>query len=367
MCRAPEGFAADRKWGTERMPVLRRVGLFGVVPLVVIAVAAFGWYRLSDTGRDWRYRDRLANFCQGLVPEAESAVFTGHEESRLGRDRHVPEHDGLRWEQCKVAGLSLVIGDVADTVTNDGDGAGFLTLLHRGSAEQPVALGGGWEGYTDLRNTAVVLPCADRRSSVLVAADSDEALAGPAEARQAARLVTATAVRAARHYGCDAKPGGAVPPVPRPDGETVPENVTGTCAGIPVATAVDRGEVNWIKKTDGSGTAPVEECVLGKTVAFSAAAYHFHANFGPYAQRLRTIRYDGGYGSDGYGTKAESGLHAADAWATARCPGSTARALFVAHATEYAAPTKSFLKASLRAFAERAAKRHGCTDLRLPH
>ncbi|MFD0540905.1 hypothetical protein ACFQY7_50900 [Actinomadura luteofluorescens] len=215
------------------MPVLRRVGLFGVVPLVVIAVAAFGWYRLSDTGRDWRYRDRLAGFCQGLVPEAESAVFTGHEESRLGRDRHVPEHDGLRWEQCKVAGLSLVIGDVADTVTNDGDAAGFLTLLHRGSAEQPVALGGGWEGYTDLRNTAVVLPCADRRSSVLVAADSDEALAGPAEARQAARLVTATAVRAARHYGCDAKPGGAVPPVPRPDGETVPENVTGTCAASP--------------------------------------------------------------------------------------------------------------------------------------
>ncbi len=84
------------------MPVLRRVGLFGVVPLVVIAVAAFGWYRLSDTGRDWRYRDRLAGFCQGLVPEAESAAFTGHDQSLLGRDRSVPEHDGLRWERCEL-------------------------------------------------------------------------------------------------------------------------------------------------------------------------------------------------------------------------------------------------------------------------
>src|SRR5262245_18702697 len=62
-----------------RMPVSRRVGRYVVLPLVVITVAVFGWYRLSDTGRDWRYRDKLAGYCQGLIPEAESAVFTDHE------------------------------------------------------------------------------------------------------------------------------------------------------------------------------------------------------------------------------------------------------------------------------------------------
>ncbi|MEV3923036.1 hypothetical protein [Actinomadura coerulea] len=350
----------------ERMPGLRRAGLFGVVPLLVIAVAVFGWYRLSDTGRDWRYRSGLAGFCQGLVPEAESAVFTGHEKSGLGRDEHIAEDDGLRWERCDVADLNLMIGDVADTLANTGTPSAFFTLLHRGSDELPVALGGGWEGYTDLRNTAVVLPCANRPSSVLVSAVSREPLAGPPQARQVARLVTATAVRAARRYGCDARPGGPVPPVSRPDGETLPENVDGTCAGIPVATAVDRGEVNWIKKTDGGGNAPVEECVLGKTVAFSAAAYYLQANYGPYAQRLRTTRYDGGHGGDGYGLQADSGIDPSSAWATARCPGHTARALFFVNATEYAAPTKPFLRAALRAFAGRAAERHGCTDLRLP-
>ncbi|MGW3768963.1 hypothetical protein [Actinomadura verrucosospora] len=346
------------------MPGLRRAGLFGVVPLVAIAVAVFAWYRLSDTGRDWRYRDALAGFCQGLVPEAESAVLAGHEASGLGRDEHIAD-DALRWERCAVADLSLTIGDVADTLDNTGAPGAFFTRLHRGSGELPVALGGGWEGYTDLRNTAVVLPCANRPASVLVSAASKETLADPAKAHQVARLVTATAVRAARHYGCAARPGGPVPPVPRPTGETAPENAGGTCAGIPVATAVDRGEVNWIKWTDGGGSAPVEECVLGKTVAFSAAAYHFQANYGPYAQRLRTTRYDGGHGGR-YGLKADSGLDTHSAWATARCPGHTARALFLVDATEYAAPTKSFLRAALRAFAGRAVERHGCTDLRPP-
>lgn len=338
---------------------MRRVGLFGVVPLVVIAVAAFGWYRLGDTGRDWRYRHELAGFCRGLVPEAESAAFTGRETSRLGRDQYTAE-DGLRWDRCDVAGLDLNVADVADALTNTGSPAAFFTLLHRNSDEPPVALGGGWEGYTDLRNTAVVLPCANRPASVLVSAVPREPLPGPAEARQAGRLVTATAVRAARRHGCAARPGGPVPPVSSPDGETLPENADGTCAGIPVATAVDRGEVNWIKKTDGSGSAPVEECVLGKTVAFSAAAYTFQANYGPYAQRLRSGR------GVGYGGEGDSGGSSTNAWATARCPGHTARAVFVADATEYAAPAESFLKDSLRAFAEHAVRRHGCTDLRLP-
>ena len=346
------------------MLVLRRVGLFGVLPLVVIAVVAFGWYRLSDTGRDWRYRDKLAGYCQGLIPEAESAVFTDHEPSGLGHDVHHAGSDGLREESCDVADLRLIIGDVADTLTNHGIPAGFFSVLRRDSNELPMALGGGWEGYTDLRNTGVVLACTNRHASVLVSAVPDESLADPGEARQVARLVTATAVRAARHYDCDAEHGGPVPPVSRPAGEMPPESIGGTCAGIPVKTVVDTGEVNWIKETDGSGNSPVEECVLGKTGGFPAAAYNYQANYGPYAQRLRTAPDDIPHG---YDMDADFGRSRDDAWATALCPGHTARALFSVDATEYADPTAPFLTASLRAFAERAVKRHGCTDLRLPH
>ncbi|GGV85636.1 hypothetical protein GCM10015535_32580 [Streptomyces gelaticus] len=55
--------------------------------------------------------------------------------------------------------------------------------------------------------------------------------------------------------------------------------------------------------------------------------------------------------------------------ASAAC-GTGPRALFTADGTEYAAsphgPPHGYLRTALRAFAERAAQRHGCTDLKLP-
>jgi hypothetical protein len=151
--------------------------------------------------------------------------------------------------------------------------------------------------------------------------------------------------------------------VPRPAEELSTRHIGGTCAGIPVKTVVETGEVNWIKMTEG-GASPVEECVLGRTVAFSSAAYHYQADFGPFAQRMRTTPR----GADGshFSMNTAFGLDRDGAWATARCPGHTARALFYVDATEYADPKPAFLTASLRAFAEHSVERHHCTDLRLP-
>ncbi|KAB2379243.1 hypothetical protein [Actinomadura montaniterrae] len=347
------------------MLALRRVGLFVVLPLVLIAVAAFSWYRLSDTSRG--YQDKLAGYCQGLIPEAESADFTDHEEKALRHDEHHVDDDGLRWESCDVGDLRLTIGDVGETLVNSGIRNGFFTLLLEGlddNDETPMAIGGGWEGYTDLRNTGVVMGCTNRHASVVVSAVSDGSLMD-ARARQVARLVTATAARAAHRGGCDAKSGGPIPPLSQPAKEMSPETIGGTCAGIPVKTVVETGEVNWIKESAGSGNAPVEGCTLGRTVAFSSAAYHFQANYGPYAQALRTAPSGSGE-STLFRTGADFGRSRDHAWATARCSGHGARALFSVSATEYADPTARFLTTSLRAFAEHAVQRHGCTGLRLP-
>ncbi|MFF0526227.1 hypothetical protein ACFYTC_46685 [Actinomadura nitritigenes] len=347
------------------MRTLRRAALFVVLPLVVITAAVFGWYRLSDAGRGGRYQHKLADYCQGLVPEAESAVFTDRNEKALWYD----EHHSLaqRWETCDVGDLRLTIGDVSDTLINTGNPNGFFALLRDGldggTDELPMAIGGGWEGYTDLSNTGVVLGCTNRQASVVVSAVSRSLT--QAQARQAARLVTATAVRAARRYDCDATYGGPIPPVPQPAKEMPPKTIGGTCAGIPVKMVVDTGEVNWIKETAGSGTSPVEGCILGRTVAFSSAAYHFQADYGPYALGLRTAA-DGTGGSGIYRTGVDAGRSRGHAWATARCPGHAPRAIFSVSATEFAAPTARFLTASLRAFAEHAVQRHSCTDLRLP-
>ncbi|MFG1805138.1 hypothetical protein [Streptomyces sp. NPDC049040] len=360
------------------MRVLRRVAVFVVLPLVAVTVAGYSWYRLSDTGRDARYRDKLASYCRNLLPEAESAVFTGHSESGLGHEEHHAEREGLRWESCDVARLHLTIGEIADTVTATDSGtytgasAGFLSRLRGDADELPIALGGGWEGYTDLRNTAVVMGCTNRQASVVVSATAERGLDDVDAAREVGRLVTATAIRAARHYGCDAKHGGPIPELAQPATESPTEtarhsgsarDADGTCTGIPVQTVADTGEVNWTKQTGGTGNLPVEECALGKTAGLDEAAYWFQANYGPYAQRLRTAPD----ARNGYRTDADAGLSRNEAWATARCPGHTARTLFSVVATEYADPKAPFLKASLRAFAENAAERHGCTDLRLPH
>ncbi|MGW2088713.1 hypothetical protein [Streptomyces sp. NPDC001880] len=85
----------------------------------------------------------------------------------------------------------------------------------------------------------------------------------------------------------------------------------------------------------------------------------FGAAFGPYAQRLLTADDDPG----GYDGDAGAGRHGA--WASAAC-GTGPRALFAVNDTEYAAPSRVYLRTALRAFAVRAAQRHGCTDLKLP-
>lgn len=348
------------------MRVVRRAGLYVVLPLAVIAVAAFGWYRFSDTARDARYRDKLAGFCQGMIPEAESAVFTGHQTGRLGRQFHNDHADGMREAGCEVDGLKIDIADIPDDLIDDEShiaARSFFKFLGPDGQTPPMSLGGGWEGYTDLSHTSAVLPCTNRHASVLVSAEPGDSPPGDGATRQVARLVTATAVRAARHYGCTAKPGGPIPPVPRPARPRPARNIGGTCAGIPVRQVVDTGEVNWVKQTAVGGTPSIEECVLGDTKASAADVYDFQADYGPYAQRLRTTPDD----ADGFRADADSGISHTEAWATARCPGHTARALFFVTATEDAAPTRSFLKAGLRAFAVRATKRHSCTDLRLPH
>src|SRR4051812_9883772 len=127
------------------MRVLRRGALFVVLPLVAVTLAGDSWYRLSDTGRGARYPDKLARYCQTLLPEAESAVFTDHSESGLGHDEHHADREGLRWESCDVAHLHLTIGDIADTITDTYSGTpdGFLSRLRGDADELPIALGGG--------------------------------------------------------------------------------------------------------------------------------------------------------------------------------------------------------------------------------
>ncbi|MEV0780676.1 hypothetical protein ACIBLA_27200 [Streptomyces sp. NPDC050433] len=337
---------------------IRRWAPYVALSLALVLAAGYGWYRMSDTGKGWRYEERLETFCHGLIPYEESAGFTGKEGSRLSRDYRAGGSEG-DYDSCTVSGLDLTIGRIPDSTLN-GDSSGVFDQLDEGEGDTPpVPLGGGWRGYTDLDNTAVVLACDNKAGAVVVTAyhDSTE---DTSRAGGVAELVAATAVKAAADWNCDAKAGGRIP---RPAatvewGSRI--DAKGTCGGIPLR---DQEWVEWIKDAPASGTAPLERCVLGNLKDGGEPLLDLEAAFGPFAQRLRsddpdvgTFKRDAG-GSEGF------------YWATARCPGDGPRAAFWVDPAEYVHIDKSadaFAKKALVAFAESRAEQHGCTDLKLP-
>ncbi|TXS35232.1 hypothetical protein [Streptomyces sp. t39] len=336
------------------MKVIRRPALYVALTLTLVAVAGCGWYQFSDTGKRWRYEDALAGYCRGLIPSAESAVLTGYDTGRgLPLDAHRGGPGGF--EFCRVGPNALTIAKIpASARDDDGPRGAFDNLWPQRTGTLPLPLGGGWHGYTNRRSAAVVLRCADQNASVVVgSAAGGSVVAGSATAR----LVTATAVRAAERWDCDAEAGG-----PLPDDYAEPQEKSrfeaeGTCAGIPLR---DRDDVDWIKETTASpATAPLERCVLGEAQTESRTElFTLDAYFGPFAQSFEETAP---------GTGAEAGGSRGSFWATAACPGDRVRARFAVTTAAHAEQGgDAFARAALSAFAERSARQHGCTDLRVP-
>lgn len=341
------------------MRIVRRVALFAALPLTVVLAVGYGWYQWSDTGKGWRYADKLASYCGGLIPYEESAVFTSLN-TDVGLSRDLEEGVGDdRFNSCMVADMMVTVGIVADDAINDRSRFNIFDMMHSGSSDHlPIALGGSWQGYTDFRNTGVMLPCENKSASLVVSISSDESHENPVEAHAMGELAVATARKAAIQRSCQARFGGRIPEISMPHKRTSLDSIAGTCKGVPLS---DSMEVDWVQETRAApGTAPLESCRLGETRASDADLYRLDAWFGPYAQRMRTPS------DDPNGWNGDAGVEDDAAWATASCPGTEARALFSIEATEYAGPTRSILLSSLRAFAERSSAQHECTDLKLP-
>lgn len=349
------------------MKVIRPWTPYMVLVLILAIGAGYGWYRMSDTAKGWRYEESLKSFCEGLIPYEESAGYTRLDGSRLSADYRAGGSEG-DWDSCTVAGFDLTIARVPDPAPTSWEKSRAFERLDEVPGDSPpIPLGGGWRGYTDLVNTAVVLRCENKAGAVFVTAhDSDvDGLADRYDAsdseraRGIAELVAATAVGAAEDWDCDAKAGGRIPRLPAPAERTSPYAPKGTCAGIRLH---DQEYVHWIQDAPASGTAPLERCVLGETKAEAVHLFEFEAAFGPFAQRRLPEEA-------GTGTVKGSGGAKGSYWASAKCPGDGPRALFRVDPTQYVyvdGPVDEFARDALATFAERRAEQHGCTDLVLP-
>ncbi|MGW6397097.1 hypothetical protein [Streptomyces sp. NPDC055134] len=361
--------------GGAGVRVLRRLALWVGLPLVVVLIAGWTWYRVSDTGKRWRYEDRLSSYCDGVLPVEETSALTGLRTDSFQNDlRRGDSH--TYYEFCWAAGLYVTVSRIPGGVRDGGlfedDLRWYFPREGADSLPSVTPLGGGWRGFTDVTNTVAALTCRDGGSVVVTAQgdgveDDDRAPGGRARVgkdrvQRLAGLTTATAARAADRWGCAAKvPDG--PPAP-PAISSAPQPVAlvggGTCAGIDSGPD-ERVEWAWQAKPDRN--ALEERCVLGTWQTpyqgdQEGRLYSFYASYGPSAleERLRLQdRLD-----------YEPRQRKSPFRASAKCPGDAERARFSVAPYDATPHDKKFATAAFKAFVQRAVERHGCGDLRLP-
>ncbi|MCX5357537.1 hypothetical protein OG864_02035 [Streptomyces sp. NBC_00124] len=327
--------------------------------LALVLAVGGGWYLWSDTGKRWRFDDKLATYCDGLIPQAESRPFTGRrtDSGELWEDANGRGQN----RYCRIGDITLLVGlaPATDVGSEEGGPSTVEQLNASVPAYPPVPLGGGWRGFTDAVKSAVVLPCTNRNASVLVTAEDGEGDHGDLRrARQAAELVASVAVKAARYWSCSAAGGGRIPPLSDLGVVAETGSASGSCRGVPLRTY----NIVPFMETPASGTSPVEYCLLGEHAMLESA-------YGPYAQRLRR-------GSDETAVyPGSAGMNDVAAWASAKCPEYGARALFILRRVPleesdpgYRMPPDEQTEklALLKGFAEHSAQQHGCTGLQLP-
>ncbi|MGW0731734.1 hypothetical protein [Streptomyces sp. NPDC002851] len=366
--------------------------------VLVLVLVGVGVFLLSGGYDRWRSGRLLSNACDGILPAEDIRAVLG---DRHLKDGGEPDHvegnlddkkTSLRVE-CDIerAGRDgepwyLHNGTVRVTVdgtpTTDHEERGDAYGLYPApDAELPPApLGQGWNGtlavhedYGDAKAvTSVLLDCHDKRSDLLVTAtveQEDVSLDNPKTRLSYARIATAAAANANRHWECGAELGRQLTSIPLPvnEDEHIPlAAAQGTCAGIPrggtqVATA-------WESKSD---TVPYEECVLGD--AEGHALYELTANYGPYAEDARFLRFErNAWARDDVPPPgARKGqLDNGGLWTSATCPDNRERAFFTlvprgsdTRDRQAASPHE---QAILETFAERSAAAHDCKAPAIP-
>ncbi|MFF9627151.1 hypothetical protein [Streptomyces griseosporeus] len=362
----------------------RTVGIAAVTAAALLAGGGVFWlYGQNDR--------ELARACDGMLAVADVRAVLG--DGRLD----VETDSGTGRDSCEVTaegGRSTTV-EIVDATRAGEPGLGGLRdpLPDLGGSSArglPVPVGNGWSGLfaagDDQDGKATVtlaLTCARSTTKtatgkpvtglvVSVRTELGATLDDPANRPAYTRIATGTAAKAADAYGCETRLGAhrvrAVGlPVTREEYEPL-TGATGTCAGVPAAPGVTTA------RETARAAAPVERCLLGDD-GYADERYTLEARFGPYAARERAYYAERRYDSDPTPADAPKGRLNDDAgyWASAACPGDGGeRALFLVqrtHLRDAPRPTaaeQAYARQALRAFAERAAKAHGCAAPTVP-
>ncbi|MFE6777987.1 hypothetical protein [Streptomyces sp. NPDC057702] len=394
--------ARARRWRSAR-----RVGALVVV--LGLAAGAHYWF---GGGYDRYKNDKLlGGACEGVLAKREARAILGDGPLKKGDGGQRAtgsfaggEDQGSLRVRCSVrrdleynAGKPTVEASVTVTVSGVPTRGAYESHFGEGDASlprgpAPVPLGDGWTGIfaTDDRgsdalraaHTSVVLDCADSPNDLLVTArveEEDSTLDNPDSRAAFARVATATAKKAARHWGCDARLGKDPTSVPLPvnEREYVPlRGADGTCAGV-AAAGTPRGGLRVPHAWESTrARAPYEACVVGEDGA--RWRYRLRALYGPYAEEMRHVLRSQGRLSASRPDFARERAGYADVpqlhqwWGSAEC-GAGDRALFTAEKVENfdsydrdgtrdrePRADAAYQRRALAEFARRSAASHGC-------
>ncbi|WP_327157694.1 hypothetical protein [Streptomyces tubercidicus] len=344
-----------------------------IIAVIVLVIAASSIFYFSGSYDRWQESRSLTDTCRNSVDTSEVKELLGVDRLR-GRNIEVEQ------------GSNPSAGQLHKCSVRDPDGAAYLSValdwgsdvggvLHEFGGFSPyedggmaIPLGHGWEGVmaegglgSDLIAT-VNMPCANRRtdperSSLVVTVESmaEQAKGGTVQRARFARTAVKTAQNAAKAWGCTAHPGGAVARVPgnAAHAEVPSGEARGTCEGITTA----------VRESATDPKAPIENCYLLSDS--DTSQYRISAFYSPFAKAVpEQLSY-----TDVLDPGKLAGHKGSGYWASAKCP-SGSRALYITTGlpdTEDRFDSKGTLqKSALKAFATRSAKRHGCTDLKLP-
>lgn len=323
--------------------------------MMALALAAGGlawvtWFG-GDDGEQLGYR------CDGDLAVEEARAFLGGGE--IAATGQVGEWGGHRTAGCSV----WAVGE-------EGSGP-YLRLKIRpraayrvsGAAEDVHAtpLGHGWKGsianpYKAIE-AAVLLDCepvAGQGLTVLAEFATPDRKAPEEQVLKLARVATATARNAAKHYKCEDSLGDRPTSLLLSQGVDRPvAEASGTCAGTLTDTEAARLKVTTVSERPAG--ALTESCTLrrGELDLYSLTAY-----FGPGAEQER-------YLDERYAVEPKGALVAQAAcegglgegyFKLVRARGRGADGTFAAHGTNDA----KTLNRILTSFANAAANRHGC-------
>ncbi|MBN0048245.1 hypothetical protein JS756_29875 [Streptomyces actuosus] len=340
----------------------------GIVALVLYGTGAF------DSWRDARSLDRA---CGGALAQKGLEAALGTSDPR--GESHDTERGLLA--QCSVKTAGSGTGKALDITlrwSNETPPSGSLAAYsedYNGFKGQAAPLGNGWSGVVRHDGTTqimVALDCRNQKSKALVAYGDLYGETNSGTLAGLGRVTAETAQRAAQKHDCQVQAGEPLVKVSTaklgdPDTAEPLKQAQGSCASLrDLARTAAQNGVPEVMEYPTDTHAPQTNCYL--VTSQKKPGFGLYAYYGASAKDF--LRSEGDQLKQGtgpiYGDKDY-------AWATASCPQSTQRAVFVLYhlydratdsppITHYSA---EFATSALKAFATHEAETRGCTDVRM--